>query len=432
MKKNSIIVFRERLLRMMARAVLARHKPKVVAITGSVGKSSANTAIYSVLSSKFRVRDSQKNYNNETGVPLTIIGSASGGRNLLKWIRVFAKWLSVLVSADYPDILILELGVDRIGDMRYFMSFIKPTVGVVTNISSSHLEFFQSVDNIAKEKGLLVEALDPEGFALFNADDQRVARMTERTRAQVITYGMGQNAEIRASDITYCYRDGRPDGISFSLSHAGGTAEIRFPNLLGAHQAYAVLAAMAAGIVFQMDPADIMSSLGPFKSPEGRMNLLAGRNGSSVIDDTYNASPASTVAALSVLKELKAVRKLAVLGDMLELGVENESGHRVVGQKVFSSKVDIFVAVGKRMELAVIELISLGFPAASILQFADPDSAAEDLGKLVNRGDLILVKGSQGMRMEKIVASLLADPGQASKLLCRQSKGWKKIPFAPG
>jgi UDP-N-acetylmuramoyl-tripeptide--D-alanyl-D-alanine ligase len=416
---------------MMARAVLARHKPKVVAITGSVGKTSANTAIFSVLSTKFRVRDNQKNYNNETGVPLTIIGTESGGKNLLKWFRVFTKWLSVLVSSDYPDILVLELGVDRIGDMNYFMSFIKPTVGVVTNISSSHLEYFQSVDNIAKEKGLLVEALDPGGFALLNADDPRVVQMMERTQAQVINYGMDRNAEIWASDITYCYRDGSAAGISFSLNHAGGTAEIRLPNMLAAHQAYAVLAGMAAGIVFKIDLADIISALEPFKSPAGRMNLLEGRNGSSVIDDTYNASQASTVAALSVLGELKTDRKLAVLGDMLELGVENESGHRVVGQKVFTSKVDIFVAVGKRMEIATSELISLGFPAPNILQFADPDSAAEGLVKLVKRGDLILVKGSQGMRMEKVVESLLAEPGQASNVLCRQSKGWKKIPFAP-
>lgn len=150
--KSRKILFLENVLRWMAMLVLKQRKPTVVAITGSVGKTSAKDAIYSVLSAKFSVRENQKNYNNEIGIPLTIIGAESGGRNVFKWLWVFLRWLLALILPGYPKILVLELGIDRPGDMAHFMSFIHPKVSVVTNVSASHLEFFSTVERIAKEK----------------------------------------------------------------------------------------------------------------------------------------------------------------------------------------------------------------------------------------------------------------------------------------
>ena len=413
----------------MAVTVLKRHKPKIVAVTGSVGKTSTRDAIFAVLSSKYRVRKNQKNYNNEIGIPLAIINAESGNKNIFKWAWVFLKWIFTLVFPKYPEILVFELGVDRPGDMKYFMSFIHPFVGVVTNVSLSHIEFFNTVENIAKEKRILVESLDPDGYAVLNADEDLVMEMKNKTKAQIITYGLSENASVNASNLIYNYEENNPEGISFKLNYEGKNIPIRLKNLLALHYVYAALAAVSVGTVFKMNLVDIAQALEPLRAPLGRLNLLQGIKGSYIIDDTYNASPISTISALGVLGQLKARRKIAVLGDMLELGEQTELGHREVGKKIFSEKIDAFVAVGKRMHYAVKEMIALGFPRENILQFDDPETAAEKIFQFVKESDFILVKGSQGMRMEKIVEKLITDPSQAEKLLCRQNKEWKKIPF---
>ena len=414
---------------MMAVVVLKRHKPKVVAITGSVGKTSTKAAVFAVLASKYVVRENQKNYNNEIGIPLTIIGAESGGKNIFKWLWIFFKWLFVIIFPGYPEILVLELGVDRPGDMKYFMSFIQPAVGIITNVSLSHIEFFKTVENIAKEKRVLVEAIMQDGWAILNADDENTLKMSQNTLAQLVSFGQAENAKVNASNLVYNYQGDKPEGISFKLNYEGKNIPIRLKNILAAHYVYAALVGIATGIIFKINLVDIAKALESFRSPQGRMNLIAGKAGSFIIDDTYNASPMSTLAALSVLEQLKAKRKIAVLGDMLELGDLTRSGHGEVGQKIFSSKVDIFIAVGTRMRDAVGELIALGFPSANIFQFNDPESAGEKVEQLIKAGDFVLVKGSQGMRMEKIVEKILENHNDRKNLLCRQSVEWRNKPF---
>ena len=427
--KSKKIIYLEKILRAMAVVVLKRHKPKIVAITGSVGKSSTKAAVFAVLSSKFYVRENQKNYNNEIGIPLTIIGADSGGRNIFKWLWIFFKWILVIIFPKYPEILILELGVDRVGDMKYFMSFIKPTVGVVTNVSLSHIEFFKTVENIAKEKRVLIESVDSNGWAILNQDDENTIKMSQNTDAQVISFGQSEDAKINASNLVYNYQENKPEGISFKLNYEGKNIPIRLKNILAGHYVYAALVGVAAGIVFKINLVDIANALEKFRSPQGRMNLLDGKSGSYIIDDTYNASPMSMLAALSVLEQLKAQRKIAVLGDMLELGDLTESGHREIGKKISSAKIDILVAVGQRMKFAVAELVALGFPPANIFQFDDPMSASEKVLEFLKADDFVLIKGSQGMRMEKITEKILANTQNSENLLCRQSKQWRNIPF---
>ena len=427
--KSKKLLFLEKLLRFMAIVVLKRHKPKIVAITGSVGKTSTRAAIFAVLSSKYHVRENQKNYNNEIGIPLTIIGAESGNKNIFKWMWVFLKWIFVVIFPMYPEILVFELGVDRPDDMKYFMSFIHPTVGVITNVSLSHIEFFKTVENIAKEKRILIESLASDGYAILNVDDDLVMEMSKHTKAQILTYGLNESATVNASNPIYNYEENKPEGISFKLNYDGKNVPIRLKNLLASHYVYAALAAVSIGTIFKINLVDIAQALEPLLAPTGRLNLLEGIKRSYVIDDTYNASPISTVAALSVLGQLKAKRKIAVLGDMLELGDQTELGHKEVGKKIFSERINIFIAVGKRMHYAVEQLIELEFSRANILQFDGPEAAAEKVSQIVQEGDFILVKGSQGMRMEKIVEKIIADPSQAKKLLCRQNKEWKKILF---
>lgn len=427
--KSKKILLLENVLRLMAAVVLKRHKPSVVAITGSVGKTSAKNAIFEVLSSKFFVRENQKNYNNEIGIPLTIIGAESGGSSFLGWLAVLLKWLIVLISPNYPKILVLELGVDRPGDMAYFMSFIKPVVGVVTNISASHLEFFGTVEGISKEKKKLVRSLDEKGFAILNGDDESVRQMKRNLKAEVIEFGFDQDCPINASSLSYNYREGVPDGISFKLNYDGKNIPIRLKNILAGHYVYAALAAVSTGIVFKLNLVEIAQALENLKSPVGRMNLICGINGSHIVDDTYNASPVSTSAALDTLSELHSQRRIAVLGDMLELGEHSEAGHSQIVKKVLELPIDSLLVIGKRMEEAVKKLADEGFSIGKIMTFDDHQKAVTVLKGIVKNGDFILVKGSQGMRMEKVIEGILANPDQAKKLLCRQSRQWRKKPF---
>jgi UDP-N-acetylmuramoyl-tripeptide--D-alanyl-D-alanine ligase len=427
--KAKKLIYLEKILGLMAAAVLKRRNPNIVAITGSVGKTSAKSAIFQVLSSKFSVRENQKNYNNEIGIPLTIIGAESGGRNILKWLWVFLKWLWAVTVENYPEILVLELGVDRPGDMTYFMSFIHPQVGVVTNVSSSHLEYFSTLEKIAKEKGALIKSLKSSSFAILNGDDELVAQMESSTKAHVLMFGLDQDLALSASKPAYSYQTGKPDGISFKLNYDGKNIPIRLKHILGEHYVYAALAGVAVGIAFKLNLVEIAQALEELKAPIGRVNLLPGINGSYIIDDTYNASPASTVAALETLAKLESQRKIAVLGDMLELGAQSEMGHRQVGRKVFETQIDSLVVMGDRMNDAVRELIALGFPSSKIMNFKDHSAAVAVLKNLLKEGDFVLVKGSQGMRMEKIVEGILANPDDGEKLLCRQTRHWKKIPY---
>lgn len=431
--KSQKKIWLEKFLRWMAIFILKKYNPKIIGITGSVGKTSTKEAIFSVLASRFRVRRNEKNYNNEIGIPLTIIGAKSGEGSLFAWVGVFLKWLAVAVSPfEYPEILVLEMGADKPGDIQYLMEFIHPNVGVITDVSPSHIEFFKTLGNIAKEKGALVRSLNEGGLAVLNADNEYVIKLKEQIKAEVITCGFLENADIQATDPSFVYNDEQEKeirGLTFKLNYEGTTIPVRLNNILARHQIYAALSAVAVGIKFEINLVEIAAALENFSSPCGRMNLLKGIKNTLLIDDTYNASPVSTCAALSVLGEINAKRKIAVLGDMLELGEETESGHREVAQKFLEMKGDIFFAVGPRMEVAARELQKNNFPLEHVFSFADPMEAGLKLQEIMREGDLVLVKGSQGARMEKVLEEVIFEVLLTESLLCRQSKGWKEKPF---
>lgn len=430
MTKSKKLQYLEKILNKMATAVIRKYKPRIVGVTGSVGKTSTKEAVFLVLSSKYNVRKNLKNYNNEIGIPLTIIGAESGGRSIFKWFLVFLKWtLLVTLPIKYPEILVLEMGVDHPGDMKYLTSFIPVEVGVLTNISASHLEFFKDIEHIAKEKGRLIESLPENGVAVFNADDKFSLSLGRRTKAAIITYGFNESAQVKATDIVFNYIEGDPGGLSLKLNYDGKIIPTRLNNLLAKHQIYSVLAAIAVGIHFKVNLVKTVASLENYMSPPGRTNLIKGIKNSFLIDDTYNASPVSVLAALDIFNEVKARRKVVVLGDMLELGKEQEKGHRSVARRVADVKADLFFAVGERMEIAIKELQKIGYPSDKVLYFEDPVLAGKKLQQVIREKDLVLIKGSQGMRMEKIVEEVMAEPQEAEKILCRQDIKWRNKPF---
>ena len=425
------IIYLEKILRFMAVAILKRHRPKIVGITGSVGKSSAKEAIFLVLKNNFKVRKNEENYNNEIGIPLTIIGAKTGGRNPFKWMLVFLKWIFWLISPwGYPKILILEMAIDRAGDMKYFMSFIPLEVGILTNISSSHLEFFKNIKAIAKEKSILVKSVPANGVAILNTDNPFIREEMAGIKAKIISYGFNENAEIKVTDVRFNYdENGNSRGLSFKLNYDKKIIPLRLPRIIAKHQLYAALVAVGVGEYFKVNMIEALADLEDFQSPLGRMNLIFGINESLIIDDTYNASPASTLAAIDTMDQINAKRKILILGDMFELGEDSESGHTEVVKSVLEGKFDKLILVGSRMKKAAQNLLGSNSHIKSVLFFDNPNQAGKIIKNIIQKGDLILVKGSQGMRMEKVIEKIIPEIGNASKVLCRQSKAWKKKEF---
>lgn len=428
----------EHFLRFLTILIIKKYKPKIIGVTGSVGKTSTKEAIYTVLSSKFRVRRNMKNYNNEIGVPLTFIGIESPGRSFFGWMRVFLQALQLVVRRDshYPEILIIEMGADHKGDIQYLVKFVPCFVGVITSISESHLEFFGSVEEIAHEKANIIRFLPQAGYAVLNVDEKNVNKVRGETEAHVMGYGFSDEAQIRASDVIMSGQsfDARMDiaqmkGVSFKMHFQGSSVPVMIPKVLGKQHIFAALAASALGVIFEMNLIEISESLKKYQPPHGRMNLLSGIKHTLLLDDTYNASLISTKAALDVGANIQLSQgrsKFAVLGDMLELGAFSETAHQEVGKYAAKLKFDILVTVGERSYDMAQSAEAAGMNKEHIFSFSTAEEAGRFLQERIESGDLILVKGSQGMRMEKIIKELMAEPLRAKELLVRQDEHWLK------
>lgn len=433
--KPKKLIYLEKTLKLMSVLVLKKYHPRVIGITGSVGKTSAKDAIFTVLASRGNVRKNEKNYNNEIGLPLTIIGTETGGNSPFAWLGVFLKWLGLIIfPVKYPEFLVLEMAADRPGDIKYLVDFINPEIGVITDISGSHLEFFKTLEGITKEKGYLAKNVRDNGAAILNIDNPQLKKLKNEIKIRTLTFGFGEEADIQATGVLYNYASGRNGqrglkGLSFKLNYKGTSMPMRLNNILAEHSIYSALVGVAVGIEMGLNLVEIGKALEDFSLPSGRMNLIRGIKNTIIIDDSYNASPVSTAAALSVFKNIEARRKIAVLGDMLELGNDTEPGHQEVARVFLASGGDIFMAVGKRMEHAVSELKKHNVDENRIFHFASPMEAGLQLQKIMTEDDLILVKGSQGMRMEKIVEEVMAEPLRAGELLCRQDAKWKSKPW---
>ena len=435
---NSSII--QPILKGLAKKIIKKYNPEIIGITGSLGKTSAKEAIYAVLADKFSVRASKKNYNNEIGVPLSIIDAEAQGKNILGWTGVFLKGRKLLANEDknYPKILILEMGADKPGDIEYLLNMVKCKIGVITRIAESHLEFFGTVEKIKKEKSLIVKELEKSDWAIMNFDDERIKEIAKEVKANYLSLAINNEADIRAIEINLNCNFSRPAslkldkgdfGISFKLSHKGSAVPVFLPGVISLPAVYAALAGAAAGIIHEMNMVEISQALRKFKSPNGRLNLIGGVKDTLIIDDSYNSSsPDSCYEALSVLAKVeiaKKARRFAVLGDMLELGNYTEEGHKKVGEAVVKNKIDYLIAVGERSRDIIEGALAQGMNEDKTVHFSNLKDAGLFLQEKIKKGDVILVKGSQGMRMEKIVKEVMADPLKAGELLVRQGEGWK-------
>jgi UDP-N-acetylmuramoyl-tripeptide--D-alanyl-D-alanine ligase len=417
-----------------AKAVIAREKPEIIGITGSVGKSSAKEAISAVLGKRFRVRSSPKNFNTEIGLPLSVLDLPTGGKSALAWLGILLKaWkLKTFGNGEFPKMLVLEYGLTHPGDIAYLCDVAAPHIGVETAVGESHIEFMGTIENIAKEKRVLIERLPKDGYAVLNRDDERVWAMRNKTKATVMSYGFHEEATVRAlpESLAYMCSMDHECGMRFKITAGGATVPVFVPNVLGKHGIYAVLAAAAVGIAKGMNLIEISDALSLYKAPAGRLRYVPGIKHTVIIDDTYNSAPKSALAALEVLRDMpvpEANKRIAVLGDMLELGAATEEGHAAVGKKA-AECADLIVLVGERMGDAEKAAHEAGADESRVFHFSTTDEAGRFVQERMKMGDFVLVKGSQGMRMERVVKEVMAEPMDAPKLLVRQEKEWLDKP----
>src|SRR5690349_6144503 len=380
-------------LKQLARAVREAWGGKIAGITGSVGKTTTKEILAALLGARFHVLKSEGNFNNEYGLPLTLFH----------------------LEAEHQA-AVLEMGMSRRGELARLAAIAKPDVGVVTRVSPAHLEFFASVDEIALAKRELIEGLNGrESTAVLNADDPRVAAFGAFAPGRVLTYGIENTAFFMARDI----EDRGALGTAFDYVSPEGRVRLEL-NVPGRHAIANALAALAAASVWDIGAAEAQDVFRSLRAPAMRGELLRFSNGAALINDSYNSSP----AALQAMTELLAAtpnfrRRILAAGEMRELGTASPELHREAGQHAAKTgKVDWVIGVAGDASQIVEGAVAAGLPRARTKFFATPKEAAEFLETLVTSGDLLLVKGSRGVKMEQIVEALIARhaaPGEYSR-----------------
>ncbi len=396
-------------LRILASKILIKYRPRIVAITGSTGKTTTKDAVFEVLKkvdeqSRGLVAKTQGNLNTEFGVTASIIDPSFTGTNLEGKTRLSIKdTVNLTIKASrlllgnlfYPQILVLELAADRPGDIQYFMEFITPEIGILTNIGDVHLEFFPTKADLVNEKKSLIANISIDGLAILNADDEFSNLVSKSTTAKKVFIGIERKADYTAHDIGLSH-----SGIHFTVSHDNKSIKAMMP-VYGQQFVYAALTAFAVADYFGISIDEISKKLNNFKSAPGRFERI-NLNQLILIDDTYNANPTSMLAALKSLARLDAQRrKVAILGDMRELGSAYQESHQRVGQAAANS-VDLLMIIGEGGELIKQSAIEAGFPAEQAISL-DISSARDVISTHLRDNDTVLVKGSRAVGMDKIV-----------------------------
>jgi len=319
----------------LAKRRLEKLQAEVIGITGSVGKTSTKDAIYCVLARRYTVLRNKKSFNTELGVPLGILEQESGFSSPFAWLEILWKAFKVAIfdKTSYGKV-VLEMGVDKPGDMDQLLKLVKPTIGVMTAIKAVHLAEgqFQNLEEILKEKAKLIKNIGKTGWAILNADDHYLSLLASQLEANVITFGMNEKANIRAVNVA-----SSEEGLKFDLAFDDKNFSVHLPHLIGKHHVYVLLPAIAIGFLNSFKWETIKAGLEDFRLPPGRLTLLPGINKTLVIDGSYNASPSTMIVSLEVLSEMKPKgvgRKIAALGSMNELGDFADSEHRKIGKEV--------------------------------------------------------------------------------------------------
>ena len=347
----------------------------VVGITGSVGKSTTKEVVFEVLSQRYRTLKSPGNMNNEIGLPLTILRLGAGYQRA-----------------------VLEMGFYVPGEIALLCEISRPRIGVVTNIGTVHAERAGSQEAIFGGKSELVQALPADGVAILNLDDPWVSKMAELTQARTFFYGLDPEADLWADNVEGLGLE----GIRFRLHYQHEILHVHIP-MIGQHSVHTALRAAAVGLADNLTWQEIIDGLHQGHT-QLRLTAVRSESGALLLDDTYNASPESMLAALNLLAELDG-RKVAVLGDMLELGPYEKQGHEIVGVRA-AEIADTLVTIGALGHKIASAARRAGMQSGRIIEFENTDEAISHLQKSLTEKDVVLVKGSHGIRMDRIVSAL--------------------------
>lgn len=426
---RNIVIF---IITLEARLVLKKYKPKIVAITGNAGKTGTKDAVSAVLESDFSVWKNEKSYNSDIGIPLTILHCKNAWSNPLSWFKNIMEGIVLIIFPHkYPEWLVLEVGADKPDDIGKFTHWLHPNVVIVTRIGETpvHLEFFSSREELIKEKGKLVKALVRGGTLILNSDDPDVLEMRNLSQlSKVITYGFSPHSDLRASNYNITYSEvehlSTPDGITFKIDYMGNIIPVKVPGIVGRNNVYSALAGFAVGVSLNINFVSMVDSIAKYDRPVGRLRLINGIKNSVLLDDTYNSSPSALDLAIESSRDIKTPsRKIAVIGDMLELGNQTVSAHYAIGRKI-PTVFDMLLTVGQRAEDVARGAIDARMAKKKVMSFIDSSSAGDYLKDLIASSDVVLIKGSQGMRMERVVERVMSNPEDKFKLLARQEKEW--------
>lgn len=439
----------ERFLAHCATAAIRRERPTVVAITGSVGKSTTKQMVQALLQMgdpSVPVRVTKKNYNNELGIPLTVFDEPAPGRSLYAWGRLLWKALAMGygLRATGTKTFVLEMGADHPGDLTHLCSIAPPTVSVITAVTPEgstvapvHVAFYPSIEAVAEEKATLVKRLPTTGTAVLNADDPRVLDLRHMTEAYVILFGETDAADIRIVSTKILCREAdglvEPFGLEVALESFNRQALVVIPGVFGRPVAFALAAALGVADGLDVHIDSVQDALNTFVPLPGRTRILPGIKRTTLFDDSYNASPASVLSALRDLASLDlraGQRRVACLGEMRELGSQTEPMHRLVGAEAAKLHLDLLVVCGPFAQTMKEGALANGMSEDQIQVFEDTPEAGMFLQDWIKPGDVILAKASQGthrskgVRMERVIKELMAEPQLAESLLCRQEAAW--------
>jgi UDP-N-acetylmuramoyl-tripeptide--D-alanyl-D-alanine ligase len=410
--------------------IIKKYKPQIIAVTGSVGKTSTKDAIFAVMSGSFYVRKSEKSFNSEIGIPLTILGCPNAWSDIFLWLKNIIKGLKLIIfKCSYPDWLILEVGADKPNDIKNISSWLKPNIVVLTAFAKVpvHIEFFKDKEAVVREKRYLVEALKSDGILIVNGDDEDSVRIKGSSKNISIIYGTNEFSDLVATETKNYYdEDGNVAGITFKVEYEGNIVPIVIKGSLGVKSVYSSLAAIAVGLTQKINIVKSGEALLHLEVSRGRMRILKGIKKTTIIDDSYNSSPVALLSALSTLKDIKPKgrgRKIAVLGDMMELGKHSVDEHYKAG-KLVADICDILVTVGIRSRKIAEGAMDGLLSEKNIFQFETSSEAGKFVQDIIKGNDIILVKGSQYTRMERVVEEIMLEPEKAGDLLVRQEKEW--------
>lgn len=431
---RSIITF---ILGVLVRAILRKYRPDVIGITGTVGKTSAKDMVALALSGSFRVRATVKNHNTEIGVPLTIIGvEKNPGRYVFGWVAVCGAAFRLLMFRDrrYPEILVLEMGADRPGDIEYLTRTAPCRIGIITALTPVHLEKFGTFERLVNEKKIMHRYLRGDGrWIVVNRDDSQVFPPdAPQGGVRVFSYGTSSDADIIISEVhEHLHFSSREKKIllSFGATYHNEECTVELDGVAGKQFVSIAGIALAVGAVYRIPLRIVADRLKTYVTPRSRMRFLKGIKDTLIIDDTYNASPSSMAAAFATLEHIEideSAKRIVVLGDMRELGEQEAQEHTTLGELLAKIQPDFAVLVGPLASSVTADAaVHGGLDEQTIFRFHDSRGAALKVQEVMKKGDVVLVKGSEAIRMERVVKEIMAEPERAGELIVRQEKEWQ-------